>query len=91
MVACDTPSDYRPGRKVSVDYVPPGERSTYNVSDAGDEPRIMHDTHRTHDTKDAHGQETMINHDEHMNEIGTGEGVADSVKANVADSVESHQ
>jgi len=35
MVSCGTPSDYRPENKVSVDYVEPGTRSTFNVTDAG--------------------------------------------------------
>jgi hypothetical protein len=31
MVSCDTPSDLRPEDKVSVDFVEPGTRNTYNV------------------------------------------------------------
>ncbi|MDX5423345.1 MAG: hypothetical protein LPK07_06590 [Hymenobacteraceae bacterium] len=35
MASCDTPSDLRPSEKVSTDYVEPGTRNTYNVTDAG--------------------------------------------------------
>ncbi|MFD2514069.1 hypothetical protein ACFSRY_09345 [Pontibacter locisalis] len=35
MASCDTPSDLRPDEKVSTEYVEPGTRNTYNVSDAG--------------------------------------------------------
>lgn len=31
MASCDTPKDLRPEDKVSVDFVEPGTRSTYNV------------------------------------------------------------
>lgn len=31
VTSCDTPSDLRPEAKVSVDYVEPGTRNTYNV------------------------------------------------------------
>lgn len=31
MVSCDTPSDLRPETKVSVDYVEPGTRNTFNI------------------------------------------------------------
>lgn len=35
MASCGTPSDLRPDEKVSTEYVEPGTRDTYNVSDAG--------------------------------------------------------
>lgn len=35
MFSCGTPSDLRPGEKVSTDTVEPGTRKTFNVSDAG--------------------------------------------------------
>jgi hypothetical protein len=31
MASCDTPKDLRPEDKVSVDFVEPGTRNTYNV------------------------------------------------------------
>ncbi|WP_162054116.1 hypothetical protein [Pontibacter pamirensis] len=31
MASCDTPSDLRPEDKVSVDYVEPGTRNTFNI------------------------------------------------------------
>ena len=35
MASCGTPSDLRPGETVSTEYVEPGTRKTFNVSDAG--------------------------------------------------------
>lgn len=41
-VSCDTPKDLRPEDKVSVDFVEPGTRTTYNVGKVNE---IYPDTH----------------------------------------------
>jgi len=49
MSSCDTPKDLRPEDKVSVDYVEPGTRSTYNIGGVNeiypesDESEVMPD------------------------------------------------
>ena len=84
LVACSSePSDLRPGKKVSVDAVPPGTRTTPNLDNAADQS--------THDQQ----QQVQLNHDEHANVI---EGGSDAAKKEaskeektvVKDSVESH-
>ncbi|WP_034256682.1 hypothetical protein [Adhaeribacter aquaticus] len=58
LVSCSSePSDLRPGKKVSVDAVPPGTRDTPNLDNAEDKS--------AHDKQ----QDVQLNHDEHANEI----------------------
>ncbi|HEY4652635.1 MAG TPA: hypothetical protein VIG72_14540 [Pontibacter sp.] len=78
MVSCDTPSDLRPGEKVSVDYVEPGTRSTFNVSDAGNK-EVTADGKVQGET--THG-EVMPNHDQGANEIQPGDSVKESAETN---------
>lgn len=80
MASCDTPKDYRPGEKASVDYVKPGTRGTFNVSDAGNkEVAEGGDTHG----KTTHG-EVMPNHDQGDNTIQPGDSVREAGKTNTA-------
>lgn len=80
LVSCSAePSDLRPGKKVSVDAIPPGTRSTGIVD-------------KTENSSE-HGQETevMLNHDEHDNKLkDTKEHVSPTNETVHADSVENH-
>jgi hypothetical protein len=76
MVSCDTPKDLRPGAKVSTNSVPPGTRSTNNVSDAGgDVAAYGAEGRSTH-------QEVMPNHDQGANTIQPGESIREGAETN---------
>ena len=78
LAACSNePSDLRPGKKTSVDVVPPGTRSSPNLDNAAD--------NSPHDTQ----QEVQLNHDEHANMPGD-EKTAAPESTVVKDSVENH-
>jgi hypothetical protein len=84
LLACSSePSDLRPGKKTSVDAVPPGTRSSPNLDNAAD--------HSAHDQQ----QQVQLNHDEHANIPGaseaTKEAAAKDEKTEVKDSVENHE
>lgn len=84
LVACSSePSDLRPGKKTSVDAVPPRTRSTPNLDNAADQS--------AHDQQ----QQVQLNHDEHTNVIEEGpsktKGEAGKEERTVVkDSVENH-
>lgn len=73
MFSCDTPSDLRPGTKVSVDYVAPGQRNTPNLSDIG---AGQSNTQR---------EDVMINHDPGANTIEAGDSVSSEAKTNTTE------
>lgn len=82
MVACSSePSDLRPGNKVSVDYVPPGTRSSGNLDSPANE---QHHNPRP---------DVMLNHDEHENKSldQPNAQVTDSAKTTRKDAVENHE
>ncbi|MBC5775698.1 hypothetical protein H8S95_16590 [Pontibacter sp. KCTC 32443] len=81
MASCDTPKDYRPGEKVSTDYVEPGTRSTSNVSDAGVKD-IAEGGDAAHGAS-THG-EVMPNHDQGDNTIQPGDSVREAGETNTA-------
>ncbi|PVY40407.1 hypothetical protein [Pontibacter virosus] len=72
MISCDTPKDLRPEAKVSNDTVPPGMRSTNNVSDLGGDA-AAHGA-EGHSTQ----KEVMPNHDQGANTIQPGDSVRES-------------
>ena len=78
MASCDTPKDQRPGEKTSVDYVEPGTRSTFNVSDAGaaevaEGGAVQGDV--TH-------EEVMPNHDAGANDLSPGDSINEATETN---------
>ncbi|RAU84313.1 hypothetical protein [Pontibacter arcticus] len=85
LVSCDIPKDLRPEEKVSVDFVEPGTRSTYNVSDAGDNKgeAAGTDSHSEHKEDGA-----MLNHDPGANTIQKGDSIPEAAKANAAEGVD---
>ncbi|WP_162428157.1 hypothetical protein [Pontibacter pudoricolor] len=76
MASCDTPKDLRPGEKVSTDYVEPGTRKTFNVSDAGLDGEAAHGK-ATH-------EEVMPNHDAGANSIQPGDSINEAAETNTA-------
>ena len=78
MASCDTPKDQRPGEKVSVDYVEPGTRSTFNVSDAGNAEVAEGGAVQGGTT---HG-EVMPNHDAGANTIEPGDSINEAAETN---------
>lgn len=73
MISCDTPKDSRPSAKTSVDYVEPGTRSTYNVSDiGGDEHPVMGTVH----------EEVMVDGDLGGNTIQPGDSIRETEETN---------
>lgn len=73
MISCDPPKDDRPSAKVSVDYVQPGTRSTYNVSDlGGDEHPVMGTVH----------EEVMPDNDLGGNTIQPGDSIRETKETN---------
>ncbi|QNF32774.1 hypothetical protein HUW51_08530 [Adhaeribacter swui] len=83
MVACSSePSDLRPDKKVSVDYVPAGTRNSSNLDNTKD--NSGHDNAR---------QDVNLNHDEHANKAldDSKEQVKDATKTNQSSSVENHE
>lgn len=83
MVACSSePSDLRPDKKVSVDYVPAGTRDSPNLDNADD--NSAHDNPR---------QDVNLNHDEHANKAldNSKEQVKESTKTTDKDAVENHE
>ena len=81
MASCDTPKDLRPGEKVSADYVEPGMRSTFNVSDAGDDEATAH-TAGDHSETQVKEQQVMPNHDMGENTIQPGDSVNEEGETN---------
>lgn len=80
MASCDTPKDQRPGEKVSADYVEPGTRSTFNVSDAGTAEVTEGGTVQGEIN---HG-EVMPNHDAGANTIEPGDSINEAAETNTA-------
>ena len=80
LAACSSePSDLRPEKKVSLDAVPPGTRSTPNLDNAGDKS--------AHDAQ----QQVQLNHDEHSNELkGGAKSIDKKEETTVKDAVENH-
>ncbi|WP_299758706.1 hypothetical protein [uncultured Pontibacter sp.] len=77
MFSCGTPSDLRPGEKVSTDTVEPGTRKTFNVSDAGTleaTENIVQD-HVDH-------KEVLPNHDPGANTIEVGDSLREEAETN---------
>ncbi len=81
LAACSSePSDLRPEKKVSLDAVPPGTRSTPNLDNAANKS--------AHDTQ----QQVQLNHDEHSNELKGGAKSIDKKEETTAkDAVENHE
>ena len=79
MASCDTPSDLRPGQKVSVDYVEPGMRNTHNVESS----KMGQHGH-------AQEQELMPNHDRGVNTIEPGDSVGETELTNTAEGAVRH-
>lgn len=87
MVSCDTPSDLRPDAKVSTEYVEPGTRKTFNVSDAGTaeatggavQPGYIE-----------HPDDDMPDRDLGGNSLRKGEPVEESATYNEAEAVDKH-
>ncbi|MEJ8804345.1 hypothetical protein [Pontibacter sp. H249] len=82
MASCDTPKDLRPGEKVSTDFVAPGMRSTFNVSDAGDDEATMHKG--DHSETEVKEVQVMPNHDMGDNTIQPGDSVREEGETNTA-------
>lgn len=78
MVSCDTPKDLRPSEKVSTDTVPPGHRSTFNVSDAGNAEITEHGIIQHTPDKDV----VMPNHDMGGNTIVPGDSIVEETETN---------
>ncbi|WP_299818205.1 hypothetical protein [uncultured Pontibacter sp.] len=78
MASCDTPKDLRPGEKVSTDYVEPGTRNTFNVSDAGNAEVAAHGVKQGHTDK----EEVMPNHDMGGNTIQPGDSIKEETETN---------
>lgn len=71
MTSCETPKDLRPEDKVSVDYVEPGTRSTYNVGKVNE---VYPDTHDE--------QETMPDRDLGGNTLQKGDSIMEATETN---------
>ncbi|WP_018476292.1 hypothetical protein [Pontibacter roseus] len=83
MTSCETPKDYRPESKVSVDYVQPGTRSTYNVSDMGaDMPGDVHDAGHAKPETTEKREEVMPNADLGGNTIQPGDSIKETTETN---------
>ncbi|GHA65189.1 hypothetical protein [Pontibacter akesuensis] len=85
MVSCDTPSDLRPEAKVTTEYVEPGTRKTFNVTDAG---TLEATGGAVQPGEVEHGDDDMLNHDPGGNRIRKGEPVEESETYNEAETVE---
>lgn len=73
MVSCDTPKDLRPEAKVSVDFVEPGTRSTFNVGKVNE----------VYEESDE--QELLPNHDPGANEmLQKGDSIRERAETNTA-------
>jgi hypothetical protein len=81
MVSCETPKDLRPESKVSTDYVQPGTRSTFNVSDAGTAEVTAQGEVQPSQTQE---QEMMPNHDQGANTIQPGDSINEEAETNTA-------
>ncbi|WP_266203550.1 hypothetical protein [Pontibacter kalidii] len=77
MASCGTPSDLRPNEKVSTDFVEPGTRKTFNVSDAG----TMEATAGAVQGNEDHEQ-VMPDSDLGGNTLQPGDSVIEAVKTN---------
>ncbi|AKD02753.1 hypothetical protein POKO110462_00470 [Pontibacter korlensis] len=78
VASCGTPSDLRPDEKVSTDYVEPGTRQTFNVSDAGS-PEVT--TSGVQGGETEHGQ-IMPDRDLGGNTINPGDTVSEATETN---------
>jgi hypothetical protein len=78
MSSCDIPKDLRPSDKASVDYVEPGTRNTFNVSDAGKaeiaEGGIIQG--------DVEHERVMPNHDQGANTIQPNDSINEAAETN---------
>jgi len=88
--ACSSqPSDFRPGAKVSVDAVPPGERDTdiYNLNGKSEDAHKGHgaSSHETHTDR----PDVQLNHDEHASDFNE-QTPAEETTTN-AEQVENHE
>ncbi len=80
LVSCSSePSDLRPDKKVSVDAVPAGTRTTNNLDNAAD--------NSGHDRQN----EVMLNHDPGANRIEGENHTPEKVMTNEAEAVENHK
>lgn len=77
MASCGTPSDLRPGEKVSTEYVEPGTRNTFNVSDAGS-PEVAPGAVQGHTEKEV----VMPDRDLGGNTIQPGDSVMEVTETN---------
>ncbi|PRY14931.1 hypothetical protein CLV24_103170 [Pontibacter ummariensis] len=84
IASCGTPSDYRPDQKVSTEYVEPGTRNTFNITDAGS-PEITEDAVQGlgPDVED----EGMLNHDPGANSLIKGDSIDEEAEYNEAEAV----
>ena len=73
MASCDTPKDLRPEEKVSVDFVEPGTRSTYNVGE-------VNEVHPP-----AHDEEVMPDHDLGGNSLMKGDSISETTETNAVE------
>jgi len=72
MASCDTPKDLRPEDKVSLDFVEPGTRSTYNVG-------AVNEVHPP-----AHDEEVMPDRDLGGNSLVKGDSILEVTETNAA-------
>ena len=70
--SCETPSDLRPDEKVSVDYVEPGTRTTYNIGKVNEVYPQAHEE----------GGEVMPDRDLGGNEIQAGDSIMEATETN---------
>ncbi len=76
LVSCDTPSDLRPENKVSVEYVEPGTRSTFNI---GKNNEIYEESDR---------DEVLLNHDPGANEmLQKGDSIRERAETNTSEGI----
>lgn len=73
MASCETPKDLRPEDKVSVDYVEPGTRNTYNIGKVNE---VYPQSQK---------EEYMPGHMRGGNTIQPGDSVSEEVKTNTAE------
>ena len=77
VISCDTPKDLRPDTKVSVDYVQPGTRATFNIGKVNE---VYEESHK---------DEVMLNRDLGANEmLQKGDSVREAAQTNTAEGIE---
>ncbi|TPE45492.1 hypothetical protein [Pontibacter mangrovi] len=78
MVSCGTPSDLRPGEKVSTETVEPGQRKTFNVSDAG----TLEETASGNVQEHVEHGEVLPNHDPGAHSLQKGDSTNEEAETN---------